>query len=142
MRAGASPISPMIARRVLSKYRLSQEEKVAAQPRHPVLAAAIYPHLAHDAFATQLLSPREQEVLTLIARGFSHTEIAKMLTLWYLSLALTFLVCLPAFFSQLRRQPTHEYKLVAATIFVNTLVGLRDWYVFRLRMRKPPMYRL
>lgn len=62
MRAGASPISPMIARRVLAKYRSS----VA-----PLPPQALPPDKT-------LLSPREQDVLSLIARGFSYQEIARL----------------------------------------------------------------
>lgn len=67
MKAGASPISPMIARRVLAKYRSLRLE------RGPAPAAA--PE------APSLLSVREQEVLALIARGFSYAEIARLKTL-------------------------------------------------------------
>ena len=63
MKRGASPISPMIARRVLSKYRAMQAVpapvQVAAEP-------------------VALLSVREQEVLAMIARGFSYAEISKL----------------------------------------------------------------
>ena len=64
MKAGASPISPMIARRVLAKYRSMRLE------RGP--APAVAPE------APSLLSAREQEVLALIARGFSYAEIARL----------------------------------------------------------------
>lgn len=67
MKAGASPISPMIARRVLAKYRSLRLE------RGP--APAVAPE------APSLLSVREQEVLALIARGFSYAEIARLKTL-------------------------------------------------------------
>jgi DNA-binding NarL/FixJ family response regulator len=74
MRQGASPISPMIARRVLSKYRSAQSAKPAivdkperAEEPPPVLTAQ-----------RGVLSPREQEVLALVARGFSYLEIAKL----------------------------------------------------------------
>lgn len=68
MKAGASPISPMIARRVLSKYRAAaaQDRPVALKPQLP---------LPEDA---GLLSGREQQVLELIARGFSYAEIARL----------------------------------------------------------------
>ncbi|MGJ7525511.1 response regulator [Variovorax sp. GB1P17] len=74
MKAGASPISPMIARRVLAKYRSLQS---AAMP-----GAAAAPGAAPEAAAGEadrgLLSAREHEVLTLIARGFSYAEIARL----------------------------------------------------------------
>ncbi len=69
MKAGASPISPMIARRVLAKYR-SLQSGAPAQPAAPGAAP--------DPGAPGLLSVREHEVLTLISRGFSYAEIARL----------------------------------------------------------------
>lgn len=73
MRAGASPISPMIARRVLSRFRgvnLVPKETVA-----PVECAQAAPEsIANEV----ILTPSEQEVLGLIARGFSYAEIARL----------------------------------------------------------------
>jgi DNA-binding NarL/FixJ family response regulator len=65
MKRGGSPISPMIARRVLTKYRGQHE---------PVREVA---GLAAPATAPSL-SPRESEVLELIARGFSYADIARL----------------------------------------------------------------
>jgi DNA-binding NarL/FixJ family response regulator len=70
MKAGGSPISPMIARRVLAKYATRQAREAA--PLVPPPAAAP-PPLEHPP-----LSRREQEVLGLIARGFSYQEIAHL----------------------------------------------------------------
>ena len=67
MKNGASPISPMIARKVLAKYTSSRSRPVEPAPEQ-VRGNAEAP----------LLSPREQEVLTLIARGFSYAEIARL----------------------------------------------------------------
>ena len=85
MRAGASPISPMIARRVLSKYRADQvnaanaasigAEVAATEPTGPL------PDAAGSTPTRQLLSTREQEVLSHIARGFSYAEIARLQSL-------------------------------------------------------------
>ncbi len=74
MKAGASPISPMIARRVLLKYLKLQSN----QP--PALALRVVAAINNevDAEERQLLSGREQEVLELIARGFSYAEIARL----------------------------------------------------------------
>jgi DNA-binding NarL/FixJ family response regulator len=74
MKAGASPISPMIARRVLSKYR-SMQVNSAPAPLFPAQEA-----IKTEAFEAEkgLLTRREQEVLELIARGFSYTEIAEL----------------------------------------------------------------
>lgn len=63
MKAGASPISPMIARRVLFKYQGGP--KPVPAPAGPSAAGVE-------------LSPREQEVLELISRGFSYAEISRL----------------------------------------------------------------
>ena len=82
MRAGASPISPMIARRVLFKYRSEMilKGKSAETPVDSVQAAIEY--IATEAPEAMekrgVLSPREREVLSLIARGFSYGEIARL----------------------------------------------------------------
>ena len=70
MKDGASPISPMIARRVLAKYRALHLVDQA-----PPAAAAGVPA---GGLVRTLLSVREQEVLELIARGFSYAEISKL----------------------------------------------------------------
>jgi DNA-binding NarL/FixJ family response regulator len=73
MKAGASPISPMIARRVLFKYfalRSSASERPTAA-RTTARSAAT----PEDKGA---LSLHEQGVLELIARGFSYAEIARL----------------------------------------------------------------
>lgn len=67
MKQGGSPISPMIARRVLAQYRGGRPAAPGAAP--PITVAR------SDGPA---LSPREQEVLELIARGFSYAEIARL----------------------------------------------------------------
>lgn len=59
---GASPISPMIARKVLGRLR----QTAAPRARAP------------GALNADLLSPREAEVLELIARGLSYAEIAQL----------------------------------------------------------------
>ncbi len=74
MKAGASPISPMIARRVLSKY-------LSLQSNQPLsLMGRAQAAIKNEAVADEknLLSGREQEVLALIARGFSYAEIARL----------------------------------------------------------------
>lgn len=76
MRAGASPISPMIARRVLAKYRVHASNVPQAPENN---AQKAIENIASDAAASgQLLTPREQQVLTLVARGFSYAEIARI----------------------------------------------------------------
>lgn len=76
MRAGASPISPMIARRVLAKYRVQASNVPVAPVKN---AQAATENIAIDASsADSLLTPREQQVLSLVARGFSYAEIARL----------------------------------------------------------------
>ena len=67
MKLGGSPISPMIARRVLAQYRGARPSAPDAPP--PITVARS---------EGPALSPREQEVLELIARGFSYAEIARL----------------------------------------------------------------
>ena len=73
MKAGASPISPMIARRVLSKYLSLQANSAVAPVKIEIGAIK---KEAYDG-GRGLLSRREQEVLELVSRGFSYAEIAK-----------------------------------------------------------------
>ena len=61
----------MALRCVPEKYRLLHLGVQATERRDTALAPA-------DAAVRQLLSGREQEVLTLVARGFSHGEIARL----------------------------------------------------------------
>lgn len=79
MRNGESPISPMIARRVLAKYR-------GATKKDTTVAVAALTKQEKDADGNSsqaggVLSPREQEVLSLIARGFFYAEIARLQSL-------------------------------------------------------------
>jgi DNA-binding NarL/FixJ family response regulator len=75
MKAGASPISPMIARKVLSKYASSKTVAHEAHVQEHVSVATVAP--VQTTLPT-LLSVREHEVLSLISRGFSYAEIARI----------------------------------------------------------------
>ncbi|MDP1686545.1 MAG: response regulator transcription factor [Polaromonas sp.] len=74
MKAGASPISPMIARRVLAKYHAMHLVERDAAPASGASSRPPPPAAGGRA----LLSAREQEVLELIARGFSYGEISRL----------------------------------------------------------------
>ncbi|MDR7308812.1 response regulator transcription factor [Rhodoferax saidenbachensis] len=65
MRAGGSPISPMVARRILAKHDKGGRSPAALAPATPAAPPA-------------LLSPREQEVLELISQGHTYAEIAEL----------------------------------------------------------------
>lgn len=81
MRAGASPISPMIARRVLSKYLSLKLNKAAASVQYKHIAINSVASEVQSSTERSLLSKREQAVLELIARGFSYMEIAHLQTI-------------------------------------------------------------
>jgi DNA-binding NarL/FixJ family response regulator len=68
--SGGSPISPIIARQVLARFRAAAPADVAASP-----AAAI------STETSALLSTREKEVLDYITRGFTAQEIARLMQL-------------------------------------------------------------
>ncbi len=70
---GASPISPMIARKLLAKLRDAAAPAVAA-PANQATSTAI-PTTA-DLEVT--LTPREVDVLELVARGYAYAEIARL----------------------------------------------------------------
>jgi DNA-binding NarL/FixJ family response regulator len=69
LRAGGSPISPVIARQLLKRFK----------PGVP--AGATSTSSTPNAQPAPSLSARETEVLALIAKGFSFAEIARLLTL-------------------------------------------------------------
>ncbi|MEO7127849.1 MAG: response regulator transcription factor [Rhodoferax sp.] len=78
MKNGASPISPMIARRVLSKYLSLQSNKALAIDDQERSAIEKIVNEVRAEPGDAVLSPREQSVLELIARGFSYLEIARL----------------------------------------------------------------
>jgi DNA-binding NarL/FixJ family response regulator len=62
LRAGGSPISPLIARRLLKRFMPADKQaEQAPDPQSPAL------------------TQRESEVLALIAKGFNFAEIARLL---------------------------------------------------------------
>jgi DNA-binding NarL/FixJ family response regulator len=67
LRAGGSPINPIIARRLLTRMRAEPKGTARTSERA-------------DAEAS-LLTARETEVLQLIAKGFTYAEVAKSLAI-------------------------------------------------------------
>lgn len=75
VKRGASPLSPMIARHLLRRMQPRHALGDAAGPAH---SAPTPPSTDVGATSSEVsLSPREQEVLGYIARGFSYAEIAR-----------------------------------------------------------------
>lgn len=71
VRAGGSPISPMIARKLLQRWR------GATVPAAPSAGAeSVAPGSVPESPG---LTPRETDVLQLIARGFSYAEVGRLL---------------------------------------------------------------
>lgn len=76
MRAGASPISPMIARRLLARFR---GDATSSKALDTDLLPAASVRAAPEKIANDVtLTPSEQDVLGLIARGFSYGEVARL----------------------------------------------------------------
>ena len=69
LRAGGSPISPLIARRLLKRLL----------PRTGAAATAPSVSPATTGSGDPLLSAREAEVLALVAKGFNFAEVARLL---------------------------------------------------------------
>jgi DNA-binding NarL/FixJ family response regulator len=65
LRAGGSPISPLIARKLLRTFRVAKPAPV--------------PSASRSALADAGLTQREGEVLGLIAKGFAFAEVARLL---------------------------------------------------------------
>ena len=64
---GGSPISPLIARQILMRFQHQGKAPSAVMPQEPDKARAV-------------LSPREQEVLAFITKGFTSDEIAGLMS--------------------------------------------------------------
>ena len=76
LRAGGSPITPVIARKLLSRFKSPGSPGASAPSGTSIASAAtVVPKPA----VPNILSPRETEVLTYIAKGFSFNEIAELL---------------------------------------------------------------
>jgi DNA-binding NarL/FixJ family response regulator len=64
LHAGGSPMSPLIARQLVARISLAP-----AVPAKPAPPSAL----------VERLSPRESEILTLVARGYTYSELAKLI---------------------------------------------------------------
>jgi DNA-binding NarL/FixJ family response regulator len=69
MKQGASPISPMIARRILAKFK---------QPSRPAESIEAVDADLADSYDKPRLTPKESHILTFISRGYSYEEIANL----------------------------------------------------------------
>lgn len=70
LHAGGSPISPLIARQILKRFREHEHPDAAAPARHPA---------ARPEASRPSLSAREREVLEYMTKGFTSDEIAHLL---------------------------------------------------------------
>ena len=68
--AGGSPITPVVARHILKRFKPDSEPDKAAEP--PKLGREINPDQIPQ------LTPREAEVLQLVARGYTNNEIGEL----------------------------------------------------------------
>ncbi len=81
---GQPPLSPAIARRLLTHFRLREDETSG------VAEATIINHAPHGRVAMapvpehKTLTPRENEVLTYLSKGFTIKEIANLMNIkWF-----------------------------------------------------------
>lgn len=82
VRAGGSPISPSIARRVLSRFRVAAVAPggpAGSAPAAATAAPAATP--AAPAAEASPLSERETEILRLVAKGFSFDAVGELLAI-------------------------------------------------------------
>lgn len=77
LRAGGSPISPVIARRLLNRFRSANNSSSQELPAESLRDALPAGRSAEGPFTP--LSEREQQVLEMVAKGFMQAEIADIL---------------------------------------------------------------
>jgi DNA-binding NarL/FixJ family response regulator len=78
VRAGGSPISPSIARKVLAAFRVAPQTSAAAAATQPAAVPAPAPAAAAE---PSPLSERETEILRLVAKGFSFDAVGELLSI-------------------------------------------------------------
>lgn len=76
LHGGGSPISPLIARQILTRFRMAPPPEPKAPPPSPPAPVTLS---APAADGPTMLSRREQEVLELTTKGFTADEIAKLM---------------------------------------------------------------
>jgi DNA-binding NarL/FixJ family response regulator len=74
LRQGGSPMSPIIARQLLSRMA-TQAAKPASEPPAPVASTTLAGH------NNGLLTNREYEILQYISRGYTYAELARYLNI-------------------------------------------------------------
>jgi DNA-binding NarL/FixJ family response regulator len=72
LHAGGSPMTPIIARQLLARWQEVRAPAATQEPSRKVAARGMPAEIGK----VEGLSPRESEVLDLIARGFIYLEIA------------------------------------------------------------------
>lgn len=77
LRAGGSPITPSIARKVLARFRLPVPQPMAANSAPNTITKTS----AADAATPSTLTDREVEILRLVAKGLSFNEIGDSFTI-------------------------------------------------------------
>jgi DNA-binding NarL/FixJ family response regulator len=79
VRAGGSPISPLIARQLLVRFRRSGPSMAASMPPSTPAPMSTPAPPALPAGEQAHLSPREHQVLQYIGKGFSYEEIGTLM---------------------------------------------------------------
>lgn len=82
VQAGGSPISPLIARQLLTRFRhalTSETLPLPSQAEPPAKTPVAVPVLVAEQAEQAHLSPRERQVLDYITKGFSYEEIGGLM---------------------------------------------------------------
>ena len=83
MRAGGAPISPSIARRVLARFRIAAAVPAATGTSTGAAAppgyAGAQPHNGGGTRVESPLTPRETEILRMVAKGLSFETVGEVI---------------------------------------------------------------